>query len=126
MQATESIHWRSVAGTVAALLVVAIPVGAMLTGRTRIDSTAVPATVHTIVLPDDEMAIPPGPNCAEFTAYCRLCHSPRLALTHPRFSDEKQWDKTVDKMINTYGAPVPPGEKPAIVAYLKSLEESKR
>jgi hypothetical protein len=125
VQATGSIRWGSVAGCVAALLVVAVPLAAMQTGRTRSDSSVVPATVHTIVLPDDEPKIPKKPNWEQFTANCRLCHSPRLVLTQPHFS-EKKWVEIVDKMSNTYGAPVTTEQKPAIVAYLKSLHASEK
>jgi hypothetical protein len=124
VQATGSLRWGSFAGTVAALLVVAVPVAAMLTGRTRSDSSVVPATVHTIVLPEAEPEIPSGPNrpnSEQFAANCRLCHSPRLVLTQPRFS-EKKWGEIVDKMANTYGAPVTPEQKPAIVAYLRTIQ----
>jgi len=54
------------------------------------------------------------------TAYCRLCHSPRLVLTQSRLS-EKKWVKVVRKMVAVYGVPIPPDLQPAVVAYLMAV-----
>jgi hypothetical protein len=81
--------------------------------------------VHSITLPDAEPAIPEGPNRTQFQAYCRLCHSPRLPLTQPRLSQEK-WAGVVSKMVKTYGAPIPPDQEPAIVAYLTAVRGPRR
>ncbi|HKM55497.1 MAG TPA: hypothetical protein VJY33_18985, partial [Isosphaeraceae bacterium] len=64
--------------------------------------------------------VPDGPNRAQFTAYCRLCHSPRLALTQPLLT-EKKWGEVVHKMVVVYGAPVPPKQERDIVAYLTAV-----
>jgi hypothetical protein len=117
VQTTASFRWGSLAATAAAVLLIVVPVAATLKGRTHSDAPVVPTTVHRIVLPDGEPEVPDGPNREQFTANCRLCHSPRLVLTQPRFS-EKKWGEIVDKMSNTYGAPVTPDQKPAIIAYL--------
>ena len=77
--------------------------------------------VHTIELPYEEPpVVPDGPNKAAFTAYCRLCHSPRLVLTQPRLTD-KQWTAVVKKMVTTFGAPIPPEEEAPLVAYLTAV-----
>jgi hypothetical protein len=119
---TAPFRWGSLLATLAAVLLIVVPVAATLRGRTHSDPPVVPATVHHIVLPDGEPEPPPGPNRDQFTANCRLCHSPRLVLTQPRFT-EKKWGEIVDKMMNTYGAPITPEQKPAIVAYLNSLHQ---
>jgi len=69
---------------------------------------------------DEPPCVPPGPNRAQFTAYCRLCHSPRLVLTQPRLS-EKKWAEVIRKMVAVYGAPIPPDQEPAVVAYLMAV-----
>jgi hypothetical protein len=76
--------------------------------------------VHSIALPDAAPHVPDGPNRAQFQAYCRLCHSPRLVLTQPRFS-QKQWDAVVKKMVKVYGAPIPPEQEADVVTYLTAV-----
>jgi hypothetical protein len=78
------------------------------------------AFVPGITLPYQEPVIPPGPNHEQFTALCRLCHSPSLVLTQPRFS-EKKWSEVVHKMVTVYGAPIPAEQEREIVAYLVSI-----
>jgi hypothetical protein len=78
-------------------------------------------TVYAIDLPYDEPPhVPPGPNREQFTAYCRLCHSPRLVLTQPRLS-ENRWREVVRKMATVYGAPIPPDQEPAVITYLMAV-----
>ena len=67
--------------------------------------------------------MPPGPNVEQFTAYCRLCHSPRLVLTQPPLTN-KQWGAVVKKMVTVYGAPIPPSQEPDIIAYLTAVRGS--
>jgi hypothetical protein len=79
--------------------------------------------VTSIDLPYEEPPrVPAGPNQAAFVAYCRLCHSPRLALTQPRFT-EKKWGEIVHKMVATYGAEIPPEMEPAVVKYLVAVQK---
>ena len=88
----------------------------------RTDSSGM---VRAISLPDMWPAIPDGPNRAQFQALCRLCHSPRLVLTQPRFP-EKKWAEVVHKMVAVYGAPIPPEEERAIVQYLTVVRGTER
>ncbi|HEY1375712.1 MAG TPA: hypothetical protein VGF55_02905 [Gemmataceae bacterium] len=77
--------------------------------------------VYSINLPYEEPPrVPAGPNREEFTAQCRLCHSPRMVLTQPRFP-EKTWATVVHKMVATYGAQLTPDEEKNIVAYLVTV-----
>jgi hypothetical protein len=99
----------------------ASPAGASPTG----EAVTSRGMVHSITLPDAPPAIPDGPNRPQFQAYCRLCHSPRMALTQPRMSQEK-WSAVVTKMVKTYGAPIPPDQEPAIVAYLTAVRGPER
>lgn len=78
-------------------------------------------TVHAVEVPfDDPPHVPAGPNRHEFTAVCRLCHSPRLPLTQPRFP-EKKWAAIVHKMVEVYGAPITPDQERSVVAYLTAV-----
>src|SRR5207253_1474907 len=59
--------------------------------------------VHTIVMPHDEPAFPPGPGRDEFVTACVVCHSPRYITMQPRFS-RNTWLGEVNKMKDVYGA----------------------
>ena len=48
---------------------------------------------------------------------CLICHSEEL-VTSQRLTP-KQWGAEVEKMVN-WGAPVPPAERPRLLAYLES------
>ncbi len=78
--------------------------------------------VVSITLPDEDPTtyVPPGPHREQFTAQCRLCHSPRLVLTQPRLP-EKNWAAVVHKMVATYGAELSPDEEKALVEYLVAV-----
>lgn len=80
-------------------------------------STSPRESVVSIEMPHEEPHLPPGPNREKFLIACTSCHSPRLALTQPRFSAEK-WKPVVHKMVAVYGAPLTPGDEAEIVAYL--------
>ena len=76
--------------------------------------------VVRIDLPYEDFAIPSGPHRERFQVNCTICHSPRLAFTHPRLS-EKTWQAVVHKMTAVYGAPLGPEEEREIVSYLSSV-----
>jgi hypothetical protein len=65
-------------------------------GLTTTPVAAVPSaapgarTVDAIVMPHDEPDVPPGPHREAFQTSCTVCHSTRLVLTQPPFS-EKTW-----------------------------------
>jgi hypothetical protein len=102
------------------MLVLAVP-SAGRPGSPRPVVAPAGGTLYAIELPDDEPPhVPPGPNREQFTAYCRLCHSPRLVLTQPRLS-EKKWGEVVRKMVTVYGAPIPPDQERSVVAYLMAV-----
>ena len=76
--------------------------------------------VVSIELPHANLELPPGPHRDRFQVSCTLCHSPRLPLTQPPFS-EKEWAETVHKMVATYGAPLDAEEEREVVAYLTAV-----
>jgi cytochrome c5 len=51
-------------------------------------------------------------------AACSMCHSVDYIVMNSPFQDAAAWEKTVNKMIKVYGAPLSPEEAAAIVAYL--------
>jgi hypothetical protein len=110
---------------VLALLGAALPAASPADTSPRAESVTARGMVHSITLPDAAPALPEGPNRAQFQAYCRLCHSTRLPLTQPRLTQEK-WAAVVTKMVKTYGAPIPPDQESAIVAYLTAVRGPER
>ncbi|WP_187334933.1 hypothetical protein [Novosphingopyxis iocasae] len=74
----------------------------------------------SVDLPDDAATYPDGPNVDAMNANCTACHSASMALYQPPLSSD-EWHKEVEKMRNTFGAPVAEADVPAIVAYLTAL-----
>jgi cytochrome c5 len=61
-----------------------------------------------------------GPGADVVNNNCLACHSAGMVLTQPRLS-RAVWQGEVDKMRNTYKAPVEAADVPAIVDYLATL-----
>jgi cytochrome c5 len=59
-----------------------------------------------------------GPARERVQAACSMCHSVDYILMNSPFQDTAAWEKTVNKMVKVYGAPLTPEETAAIVAYL--------
>jgi hypothetical protein len=53
----------------------------------------------------------------DFVANCQTCHTPRYIEMQPVLS-RKTWEKIVDKMIHSYGAPIDSMAATRIVNYL--------
>ncbi len=75
--------------------------------------------VHRIDLPAVKVALKPMPGMEKTAAYCNICHSLDYITTQPPFSAEK-WEEIVMKMINAFGAPIPPDVALEITGYLGS------
>lgn len=56
-----------------------------------------------------------------FETYCRACHSLRYIQMQPDFP-KKKWESIVDKMMKTYGAPIPDSSALVIVHYLTEVK----
>lgn len=76
--------------------------------------------VDEITLPHFEPIMPLGPNREVFMTNCITCHSPRLVIDQPHFSQEK-WEEIVNKMVVTFGGHVYKKDQPKIVEYLVSI-----
>jgi mono/diheme cytochrome c family protein len=61
-----------------------------------------------------------GPGADVVNNNCLACHSAGMVLTQPRLP-RAVWQAEVEKMRNTYKAPVDAEDIPAIVDYLASL-----
>lgn len=54
---------------------------------------------------DVEVTLPQAEGLKEVQAYCQPCHSLRYIEMQPNFP-RATWEKTVKKMVVTYGAPI--------------------
>jgi hypothetical protein len=82
--------------------------------------SAAASTVHTIVLPGDDVVMPEGPGKAKLESGCLACHTPRYVLDQPPFP-RKTWEAEVAKMRTAYGAPVAEEDVAGIVDYLVAV-----
>ncbi len=64
------------------------------------------------------IALVEGPGRDRTQAACAMCHSLDYILTNSPFLDRAGWQKTVDKMIKVFGAPIAPADAGEIVNYL--------
>lgn len=78
-------------------------------------------TSTTVELPDDAATFPQGPHADLVNQRCLSCHSASMALTQPKLT-ATQWTATVEKMRDTYHAPVAENEVAPIVAYLTAQQ----
>ena len=69
-------------------------------------------------LPDSDRMFP-GPGSDAINNNCLACHSAGMVLNQPELS-KQAWAAEVNKMIDTYKAPVAPEDVAPIVDYLAS------
>lgn len=89
------------------------PSGGETGGGTTLQSVSVD-------LPDSNRTFPGGATADAINNNCLACHSAGMVLTQPKLP-RTTWQAEVDKMRDTYKAPVAAGEVPAIVDYLANL-----
>ena len=73
----------------------------------------------SVEFPDSDRAFT-GAGVEVVNDNCLTCHSAGMVLTQPRLT-RAAWQAEVDKMRNTYKAPVDAKDVPAVVDYLASL-----
>lgn len=79
------------------------------------DVSAIKST--TVELPAGDALFPGGSSADAINNNCLACHSPDMVLNQPLLP-QATWEAEVNKMINTYKAPVDKADVPAIVSYL--------
>ena len=68
-------------------------------------------------LPRETTALKPGPGAELVTAQCLICHSADYISTQPRLTGP-QWQASVTKMQQKYGAPITTNSMDRLVYYL--------
>ncbi len=61
----------------------------------------------------------PGEGREEVEAYCNTCHSTRYITMQPPLP-ATTWEAEVNKMIKTFGQPIPEDASPKIIKYLQA------
>jgi len=77
--------------------------------------------VRHLTLPHFEPNMPIAPGHDEFMRACVSCHSARYVTMQPPFS-RRQWQATVRKMIDAYGAPADEFQVAKIIEYLCAID----
>jgi len=108
---------RNVLPAIALLGVVSMPVAA---------PAATPFELKSVKLdlPDGDRMFPDGPGSDAINNNCLACHSAGMVLNQPSLS-KQAWAAEVNKMINSYKAPVAPEDIAPIVDYLTALKGAK-
>ena len=75
-------------------------------------------------LPDSDRMFPAGPGSDAINNNCLACHSAGMVLNQPALS-KQAWTAEVNKMINSYKAPVASEDVGPIVEYLTILKGAK-
>jgi hypothetical protein len=102
-----------------------LPVGLLLGAGLAPSAACIAAPFElksvTVDLPTSERMFPGGPGSDAINNNCLACHSTDMVLNQPALS-KTAWAAEVSKMIDTYKAPVDPGEVGAIVDYLAHIK----
>lgn len=61
----------------------------------------------------------PGEGLQEVRVYCNTCHTPRYITMQPPLPGAT-WEAEVNKMIKSFGAPIPDDSRQKILAYLQA------
>src|SRR5580704_9524906 len=80
-------------------------------------------TKVSVELPLSEDSFPPGDG-AEITPQCLICHSAGMVLRQPPLTQE-EWLVEINKMRNSYGAPIPSDQVEPLARYLRSINALK-
>jgi hypothetical protein len=94
-----------------------------------------PRTVHSappvpkwtkvsVEIPASQTPFPPGDGAVIANAQCLICHSAGMVLRQPPLTQE-EWLVEINKMRNSYGAPIPADQVEPLARYLHSINAPK-
>jgi cytochrome c5 len=92
-------------------------VAAMVASGATMAASARTAAPVSVTLPAPAEAFPGGDEADAARRRCLACHSSDYVYMQPKLT-RAQWAAEVTKMVNAYGATVPPAEVTPIVDYL--------
>ncbi len=129
LTSAKSIAGGAVAAVGVILLAIATPVGraGQYVPSAQVAQAASPSstvagggvTLHSVsfTLPDSDRSFPGGAEADAINNNCLACHSAGMVLTQPRLS-RAVWQAEVDKMRESYKAPIEAADVPPIIDYL--------
>jgi mono/diheme cytochrome c family protein len=74
----------------------------------------------SVELPASQISFPPGNGSVVANAYCLICHSAGMVLRQPPLTQD-EWTAEINKMRNSFGAPIPADQVQALAQYLHSI-----
>jgi mono/diheme cytochrome c family protein len=98
-------------------IVLAIGVGRAHAG----DSPTQPWVKLSVELPASQTFFPPGNGADIANSQCMICHSAGMVLRQPPLSQD-EWAAEINKMRNSFGAPLPAEQVDALARYLYSID----
>jgi hypothetical protein len=70
---------------------------------------------------EEAITLKEGPGRDKVVSYCAMCHSLDYIQINAAILDKAGWEKSVNKMVNVMGAPIPDEDVPVIVEYLTKV-----
>jgi hypothetical protein len=77
-------------------------------------------TKVSVDLPVSQISFPAGNGSVIANAYCLICHSAGMVLRQPPLTQD-EWTVEINKMRNSFGAPLPADQVEALAKYLRSI-----
>ena len=73
-----------------------------------------------VALPENDEPFPPGIGADLAGSQCLICHSAGMALRQPPLTQD-EWTAEINKMRNSFGAPLPADQVAPLAKYLQSI-----
>jgi mono/diheme cytochrome c family protein len=80
-------------------------------------------TKVAVDLPTSQTLFPPGNGAAIANAQCLICHSAGMVFRQPPLTQD-EWAGEINKMRNSFGAPLPADQVEVLAKYLHSIDGS--
>jgi mono/diheme cytochrome c family protein len=71
-------------------------------------------------MPTNYTAFPPGNGADIANGQCLICHSADMVLRQPPLTQD-EWTGEINKMRNSFGAPLPADQVDALARYLQGI-----
>jgi mono/diheme cytochrome c family protein len=78
----------------------------------------------SVDLPTSQTLFPPGNGADIANSQCVICHSAGMVLLQPPLTQD-EWSAEINKMRNSYGAPLPADQVEALARYLHDINGQK-
>jgi len=74
----------------------------------------------SVDMPTNYTAYPPGNGAEIANGQCMICHSADMVLRQPPLTED-EWTGEINKMRNSFGAPLPADQVAALAKYLHGI-----